>query len=250
MYQGYDFYVGGIKLPFAPPSMTITADGKNEVIDLLNGGEVNILHDRALTEVKFTARMPMRNYPYVSGTALNFEAYWALWRTFRDTHTPILFVVIRQSPAGKLLWSTVELMAIENLEINENWDDGDDALVDFELKEYKVYGTKTANVEMPSSDAGTATASQVVQGTVASATSAGNFGSRATKAIEQANYTVKNGDTLYDIARKHFGDGSRWQEIYDANKAQIESDAKNHGKTSSSNGHWIWAGLSLLLPEG
>ena len=138
-------------------------------------------------------------------------------------------------------------MAIENLEINENWDDGDDALVDFELKEYKVYGTKTASVESASGSA-SATASQVVQTTVDSATSAGNFGSRATKAVEQTNYTVKNGDTLYDIARKHFGDGERWTEIYDANKAQIEADAKNHGKVSSSNGHWIFPSLNLILP--
>ena len=250
MYQGYDFYIGGLKLPFAPPSMTITSNGKNEVIDLLNGGEINILHDRALTEVSFTARFPMRNYPYVSGTALNFEAYWAAWRTYRDTQTPVLFVVIRCTPAGRMTWSTVELMAIESLEISEDWEEGDDVLVDISLREYKNYGTKTANITMPSTTGATGTAEATVTATTTAATSAGNFGTRATQAIEQTTYKVKSGDTLYDIAKKHFGDGSRWQEIYDANKSAIEADAKSHGKTSSSNGHWIFPSLNLQLPQG
>ena len=103
---------------------------------------------------------------------------------------------------------------------------------------------------MPSTTGATGTAEATVTATTTAATSAGNFGTRATQAIEQTTYKVKSGDTLYDIAKKHFGDGSRWQEIYDANKNAIEADAKSHGKTSSSNGHFIWSGLDLTLPAG
>lgn len=34
-------------------------------------------------------------------------------------------------------------------------------------------------------------------------------------------YTVKAGDTLGKIAQELYGDGSRWTEIYEANKAKI-----------------------------
>ena len=34
-------------------------------------------------------------------------------------------------------------------------------------------------------------------------------------------YTVQAGDTLGKIAAKFYEDGSRWKEIYEANKAQI-----------------------------
>lgn len=64
-----------------------------------------------------------------------------------------------------------------------------------------------------------------------------------------ATHTVVNGDTLWAIAKKYYGAGKRYTEIYDANAAQIESVAKAHGKSSSSNGHWIWAGEVLTIPN-
>lgn len=39
-------------------------------------------------------------------------------------------------------------------------------------------------------------------------------------------YTVKPGDNLWDIARHHFGDGSRWTEIYHANTEVIGADPR------------------------
>jgi nucleoid-associated protein YgaU len=38
---------------------------------------------------------------------------------------------------------------------------------------------------------------------------------------EEQTYTVKAGDTLGKIAQELYGDGSRWTEIYEANKDQI-----------------------------
>lgn len=247
MYNGYDFYIEGIKLPFAPPSMKITANGKNEVIDLLNGGEVNILHSRALTEVEFTARFPMRKYPYAPNP-LPFDAYWSIFRLLRDNKAPCIFVVTRSTPNGVLTWDTCLLMAIEDLVIDEDWENGDDVLVDFKLKQYKVYGTKTANVT--TGEDGTPQISQSSSATSNSDTSSGAFEDRVTKQITQTNYKIKSGDTLYDIAKQHFGDGNRWTEIYEANKTVIENAAKSHGKSSSSNGHWIWSGTELVLPAG
>ena len=63
-----------------------------------------------------------------------------------------------------------------------------------------------------------------------------------------STYTVKSGDCLWNISKKFYGNGSDWKIIYDANKSAIESDAKKHGKNSSSNGHWIYPGLKLTIP--
>ena len=38
-----------------------------------------------------------------------------------------------------------------------------------------------------------------------------------------ATYSVKAGDSLYSIARAHYGDASKWRLIYRANKALLES---------------------------
>ncbi|MGH7487630.1 MAG: LysM peptidoglycan-binding domain-containing protein, partial [bacterium] len=54
---------------------------------------------------------------------------------------------------------------------------------------------------------------------------------------ENVNYEVKHGDNLWDIAHKHFGDGSRWTEIYHANQSII-----------GDNPSLIHEGTQLQLP--
>lgn len=61
-------------------------------------------------------------------------------------------------------------------------------------------------------------------------------------------YTVVSGDTLWGIAAKKLGDGSRWTSIYAANTGTIEAEAKRRGKAGSDHGHWIWPGEILTIP--
>lgn len=61
-------------------------------------------------------------------------------------------------------------------------------------------------------------------------------------------YTVSKGDTLFKIAEKTLGDGTRYAEIYDLNKDVIEETAKGRGKKDSSNGHWLYQGTALKIP--
>lgn len=63
-------------------------------------------------------------------------------------------------------------------------------------------------------------------------------------------YTVVSGDTLWGISKKFYGTGTKYNIIYEANVDVIESTAKSHGKKNSDNGHWIWAGETLIIPEG
>lgn len=65
---------------------------------------------------------------------------------------------------------------------------------------------------------------------------------------EGTQYTVVSGDTLWGIAKRFLDAGARYTEIYDLNKEIIEQTAKQHGKTDSSNGHWIWPGEVLTIP--
>ena len=80
------------------------------------------------------------------------------------------------------------------------------------------------------------TASETVSVTTASAGAA-------------SSYTVKSGDTLWAISKRYYGSGTQYPKIYNANADLIESTAKAHGKKSSSNGHWIWPGEVLTIPE-
>jgi hypothetical protein len=72
---------------------------------------------------------------------------------------------------------------------------------------------------------------------------------RTSTKTKSGTYVVKSGDCLWNIAVKYYSSGSKWTQIYNANKAAIEADAKKHGYKSSNNGNRIWAGLKLTIPN-
>lgn len=74
--------------------------------------------------------------------------------------------------------------------------------------------------------------------------------SESTRPTQQTtSYTIKSGDTLWRIAERFLGSGSKWTIIYEANKDIIEETAKKRGLKSSDNGHWIFPGVTLSIPQ-
>jgi nucleoid-associated protein YgaU len=63
-----------------------------------------------------------------------------------------------------------------------------------------------------------------------------------------ATHTVASGDTLWGIAQRELGAGSRYPEIFEANRDAIEGEAQRRGRQSSENGRWIWPGTVLTIP--
>lgn len=233
---GYDFYftIGEevLTLPITPSSLKMNIGSKNKVVTLINEGDVNILKSPSLVEFEFDARFPMRKYPY-SREALNFETYMNKFTALKTEKTPFVFSVVRTTPNGKGTWGTTRRVTLEDLEIEENADEGDDVIVTFNLKEYKEYGVKTIQVKN-STPTTTSTSEQPR--------------SNDSKTAATKNYTIKSGDTLWAIAKAMYGNGANWTIIYDANKSVIEAEAKKRGKQSSSNGHWIYPNTVLVIP--
>ena len=236
MYNGYNFYfkIGEdvLTFPITPGDLTITNGSNNKVVTLINEGDINILKSPSLTEVTFDARFPMRKYPYAREFA-DFESYWDKFKELKEKKQSFRFIVARTTPNGSRTWDTNLLMSLEEVSIKEDADEGDDVILTFNLKQYKEYGVvilkdpndlsqytsqKRVKKELP--------ISRVVQ-----------------------TYTVKSGDTLWAIAQKYYGNGSKYTVIYDANKTIIENTAKEHGKASSSGGRWIFPGTKLTIPK-
>lgn len=68
------------------------------------------------------------------------------------------------------------------------------------------------------------------------------------------SYTIKKGDTLWGISKRFLGAGSKWETIYNLNKAIIESTAKKRWKAAginrdSQHGHWIFPGTVIQIPK-
>lgn len=232
---GYIFYfkIGAdlLTFPITPGELTIKSGSNNKVITLINEGDINLLKSPSLTEVEFEARFPMRKYPY-SRDPEDFEQYLAKFNDLKAERAPFRFIVARETGSGKATWSTNLLVALEDVQLKESADEGDDVLVSFSLKEYKEYGVKT----LPVSNATTTSTSEEPR-------------ANDNKTAEQKTYTVKPGDCLWNIAKKELGDGSKYTLIYEANKSVIESEANKHrGGKGSSNGHYIYPNCELIIP--
>ncbi|BBP90921.1 hypothetical protein BsIDN1_45390 [Bacillus safensis] len=52
-------------------------------------------------------------------------------------------------------------------------------------------------------------------------------------------YTVKKGDTLWDISGRFYGDSTKWRRIWNANKAAM---IKRSRRNIRQPGHWIFTG--------
>ena len=242
MNNGYNFYFAYgsdvLTFPITPGELTISVGSKNQVITLINEGDINILKSPSLTEVSFEARFPMRKYPY-SRNPSDFQTYFDKFKELKEDKRSFRFIVVRTTPNGKRLWDTNLLVALEDFKISESADEGDDVLISFKLKQYKEYGVKN----LPNSYLKTTTSTSNKN------RSTSNAPSKVENKSTAKTYTIKSGDCLWTIAKYYYGSGTKWTIIYNANKSVIESTAKKYGKNSSSNGHWIFPGTELTIPE-
>lgn len=240
MTNGYTFYFQDgstvMTFPITPAELSIKVGSNNKTVSLISEGDVNILKSPSLTELEFEARFPMRSYPY-GRTPLSFQSYYDIIKSLKAEKKSFRFIVVRTTPNGNHTWDTNLLVSLESFNIKESANEGDDVLINFQLKQFKEYGVKTIKIVKTSSKP----QAKSVNTTNRSTNNAPN--------ANQTIYTVKSGDCLWNIAKKYYGNGAKWKTIYNTNKNAIEADAKKHGKASSSNGNWIWAGLKLTIPK-
>ncbi|KKS31502.1 hypothetical protein A2380_00450 [candidate division WWE3 bacterium RIFOXYB1_FULL_43_24] len=88
---------------------------------------------------------------------------------------------------------------------------------DFEEVEGDINGNAAADKNLPPTVAGTISKADV-SGLVKAEWVANNYQKGD---IQGATYTVKSGDTLWEIAEGAYGDGSQWTKILEANKGDV-----------------------------
>lgn len=235
----YSFFFDKTRLPVTPSKVTMKINNRNETASLINDTTINRLKAPGLTDISFSAMFPLLNiYPFAKYTVRYTPAEWlAYFEHLKMQREPFKFILLRWSPDNKPLWDTNLQVSLEDYEEVEDAEDGDDLVVNFNLKTFEDYNTKTYTTVKTVSGATKAVVKQ----------SRPVSGNAPTKAKGKM-YTVKQGDCLWTIARRFYGNSTQWQKIYTANKATIEATAKKYGRASSSNGWWIYPGEVLNIP--
>lgn len=226
--MGYEFYMDKMLLPITPSKLNIKIKNQNKTFNLINDGEINILKSAGLSEIDFEATLPNVKYPfavYKSGfiTANHFLNQLELLKTNKK---PFQFIITRLFPNGKSLYSTNIKVSLEDYTIKEDSKQGLDIVVSIKLKQYRDFSTKTCNVTIKQSKP-VATV-KTTRSTTTSPAPAPN---------KNKTYTVKRGDCLWNIAKKFYGNGSKYTVIYNANKNKIK------------NPNLIYVGQVLTIPS-
>ena len=207
-----------IRFPLLPEKITYkSGDTEYATYEIMNRGEVAIPTGVGLSRIGWEADFPgegRQNDPAIRGT-------WQAPKVFHDTledwksKGTLLTVIVTGYPFN----FDVDISAYET-ELSGPFGDMQYTI---ELQEHRDITIKTEQVKTSSTTT-----------------------KRTTK--KTTTYTIKSGDTLWSIAERLLGAGSKWTTIYNANKDIIESTAKKHGYKSSDNGWWIFPGVTLSIP--
>lgn len=216
--KGYIFYLDGILVPITPSSITTKINNKNKVVTLINDGDFNILKEEGLKEFTFDMCLPAYKYPFARGGLLPINYYLNMLSFLKNSKKPFRFIVIREGAIGSSGYNTVMLVSLENYEIKEDAGNGRDVVVSVTLKEYKnVKSTLFKYIDIGAQAIGTALS-------VATFISTKTRDSSSKKT--QRTYKVKEGDTLYIIAKKELGDANKCNFLKELNKLSFIHDIK------------------------
>ena len=224
--SGYDFYLKKCLLPIAPPKLSVKINNANETVTLINEGEINILKKAELTDIEFECRIPQEKYPFAvyKSEFKGADYFLEYFESLKTSKNPFQFIVCRKRPTGKRLFDTNIKVSMEDYKITEDAKNGFDILVKIKLKQWRDYGTKTVNItfNMEKPKASVEPQREAVS-------------SPAPAAAQ--TYTVVKGDCLWNIAKKFYGNGSKYSIIYNANTSVI-----------GGNPNLIYPGQVLTIP--
>ena len=202
----YYFYMGSVLLPISPEKFTLKVKNANKTMTLINEGEVNFLRQAGLTEFEFDVLIPAVRYGFAKyDNGFQSPTYFTNhFEKLKTSKEPFQFIVSREMPDGKMTFDTNMTVSMESYTTKEQVKEGFDLVVSIKLKQYKPYGTKVVTMS---------------NGKASVTNQRASTNSPAPK--KSTTYTVKSGDCLWNIAKKLYGNGSKYTKIYDANKNKI-----------------------------
>ena len=212
-YQMWMTYNGGterLRFPVLPETINIAKGLTNTSVNIQGLGEVVIQQDPAAIVISFSSFFPETPFPGVQGEELmpplDLKDKITVWQ---KGDKPVLFVVTG---------STINLYCtIEHFDYYEK--DLGTLYYTLMLKEHKEVKARQVKVENPPR-AVTAPAQPTKTVVLPAPVQAP---ARVDNRVQVKTHTVVKGDTLWGIASKHLGNGSRYTEIYELNRNIIKN---------------------------
>lgn len=179
---------GSFALAVNPKEVTVSSGSKLKTLELLNVGDIAVAGNRTVEKIHISnAFLPSLVSPFYNG--IHPETILALMKKCKDAPSPVRVIISGTDINKQFLVETMD----------ETYVEGDrDPHVSWSFKEYR-------------------------QTTVLSVASLANrqtytgLNQRVSTQQVPKSVTVKKGTTMWDLAKKYYGDGTRWKEIQAAN---------------------------------
>lgn len=214
-----------VQLPVNPESLSFKGKSNNKTVDIVNGGQVTNIGFEGLKDFKISSFFPATadgSYVNTRGQFEGPEFYISFFEQIKKDRKPFRLIVTDIN--------INLLVSIESFEYKYKYGTDD---VDFtlDLKEYKEHTVRILSLTKNSS---------TNNPLIAQASSTYTNSNRSIEKSIPQNYTVISGDSLWKIAKKLLGDGSRWYEIYTYN---------NNKSIIGGNPNLIYPGQVLSIPN-
>ncbi len=202
-------------LPINPSSFTVSSSNLNQAINILDVGEVNLIGKSGLISCAFSSFFPSSSSVHFNRADHEPIEYINLIKKWKESGKPIRIII---TGGGDINLP----MAIEQFDYTQKEGDND-IYYTLSLLEYKFLSTPKLDVDVS---------------IIGSTNSSYNNGldSRVDERIAPQTYIVKEGDYLWTIAQRFYGDGASFASIVEANKDVIQRN------------NYIHPGMEIVIP--
>lgn len=199
IYLSVDDGAQGFRLPVNPPEMEVEIPGQGRTYRIISLGEINTIQTPSLSEISFESFFPAQRYPFVVGEELlEPSSYVEMIDGWRSQKKIIRLIVTD---------GTVDINMLASIE-DFTWREVAGAVGDIEyemtLKQYRPYGPKLVQIK---------TQTQNNQAVAVS----GKKETRPQTKPQPRIHVLKRGETLWALAQRYLGSGTRWREIANLN---------------------------------
>lgn len=192
----------GFQIPINPPELKISDGIESKTYEISKLGQINVLKEKTLTEYEFESFFPAKRYPFVvSSKLLNPQSYVNYLQKWMGSKQPIRFIFKGST------FNINTLASIESFEWKEVAGSPGDIEYTLKLKKYQPYAAKKAKIKIKQSTTGQKKTNVTKKKP-----------SRPSTKQPPKTYRLVKGDSLWKVAKKFLGNGSRWPEIQKLNK--------------------------------
>jgi hypothetical protein len=214
MWITYNAEAQKLRIPVLPETFTVTIGSNNSSVNVVGLGEIVIKQARPAFQFQFSSFFPNKTFPGLSFTPSDPMSYVNKLKSWKEGDKPVHLIL---TDIGIDMFCT-----IENFSYYEQGGDVGTIHYDLTLKEYREVTVRSVTIAAKTQTA-------TVQKTE----------TRVDNTVTPKTYTVVKGDCLWNIAKKYYGDGSKYTVIVSANQ--------NIFKNRSPN--LIYPGDVLTIPD-